>query len=89
MGLSDTGEVLQHVLNGKVHGNARARIAAVYQPFKVLILPDELILHGVPHHLVDSRNYHHYLFTYLMRCPDMLDSRHSQNAKETFLMILQ
>lgn len=52
MGLGDTGEVLQHVVYGEVHGDARAGIAAVDQPLKVLILADELVLHGVPHHLV-------------------------------------
>lgn len=52
MGLSDTGEVLQHVLNGELHGNSRPGVAAVYQALKVLVLPNELVLHGVPHHLV-------------------------------------
>ena len=54
MGLSNAGEVLQHVLYGKLHGDSRSRIASTNQIFKVLVLPDELILHGVPHHLVEK-----------------------------------
>lgn len=57
VGLGDTGEILQHVLYGEVHGDAWAGIAAVYQPLKVLILPDELVLHWVPHHLVKWNLY--------------------------------
>ena len=56
VGLGDAGEVLQHVLNGEVHGYSRAGVAAANQPFKVLVLTDELILHGVPHHLVEKRH---------------------------------
>lgn len=51
VGLSNTGEVLQHVLNGELHSDSRPRVAAVYQALKVLVLPNELVLHGVPHDL--------------------------------------
>lgn len=53
MRLSNARKVLQHVLDGKLHGNPRSRIASAYQIFKVLVLTDELVLHGVPHHLVE------------------------------------
>lgn len=53
MRLSDAGEILQHVLDGELHSNSRSRITSAYQPFKVLVLPDKLVLHGVPHHLVE------------------------------------
>lgn len=53
MRLSNAGEELQHVLDGELHGDSRSRVASAYQTFKVLVLPDELILHGVPHHLVE------------------------------------
>lgn len=52
MGLRNAGEILQHVLDGKLHGDARSRVASANQIFKVLVLTDELVLHGVPHHLV-------------------------------------
>lgn len=51
MRLSNAGEVLQHVLDCKLHGDPRARIASAYEVLKVLVLTDELVLHGVPHHL--------------------------------------
>lgn len=57
VGLSDTGEVLQHVLNGELHGDSRPRVAAVYQALKVLVLPNELILHGVPNNLMDRAKF--------------------------------
>lgn len=55
MGLCDAGEVLQHVLDGEVHGDSRSRVTPANQIFKVLVLPDELVLHGVPHHLMGKR----------------------------------
>lgn len=54
MRLSDAGEVLQHVLDGELHGDPRPRIASADQVLKVLVLTDELVLHGVPHHLVET-----------------------------------
>lgn len=54
MGLGNAGEILQHVLDGELHGDPRTRITPPYQTFKVLILTDKLILHGVPHHLVEE-----------------------------------
>lgn len=54
MRLSDAGEVLQHVLDGKLHGDSRSGVASADQIFKVLVLTDELVLHGVPHHLVEG-----------------------------------
>lgn len=51
MRLSNAGEVLQHVLDCKLHSDPRARVAPAYEIFKVLVLTDELVLHGVPHHL--------------------------------------
>lgn len=54
MRLSNAGKVLQHVLDGKVHGDSRSRVASADQIFKVLVLTDELVLHGVPHHLVEK-----------------------------------
>lgn len=56
MRLSDAGEVLQHVLDGELHGDSRSRVASADQIFKVLVLTDELVLHGVPHHLVESNS---------------------------------
>lgn len=55
MRLGNAREVLQHVLYGKLHGYTRSRIAPANQIFKVLVLPYELILHGVPHHLNETR----------------------------------
>lgn len=52
MGLCNAGEILQHVLDGKLHCDSRSRVASANQIFKVLVLTDELVLHGVPHHLV-------------------------------------
>lgn len=52
MGLRNAGEILQHVLDGKLHGDSRSRVAPANQVLKVLVLPDELVLHGVPHHLL-------------------------------------
>lgn len=54
MRLSDAGEVLQHVLDGKLHGDSRSGVASADQILKVLVLTDELVLHGVPHHLVEQ-----------------------------------
>lgn len=54
MRLGNAGEVLQHVLNGKLHGDPRSRVASADQIFKVLVLADKLVLHGVPHHLVEQ-----------------------------------
>lgn len=54
MGLCNAGEVLQHVLDGKLHGDSRSRVTPANQIFKVLVLTDELVLHGVPHHLMDK-----------------------------------
>lgn len=53
MRLSNAGEVFQHVPDGKLHGDSRSWVASADQVFKVLVLTDELILHGVPHHLVE------------------------------------
>lgn len=53
MRLSDAGEVLQHVLDGKLHGDSRSGVASADQVLKVLVLTDKLVLHGVPHHLVE------------------------------------
>lgn len=55
MGLCNAGEVLQHVLDGELHGDSRSRVTPANQIFKVLVLTDELVLHGVPHHLMDKR----------------------------------
>ncbi len=55
--LSDTGKVLQHVSNGELHSDSRPRVAAVYQALKVLVLPNELVLHDVPHDLVDRTKF--------------------------------
>lgn len=55
MGLCNAGEVFQHVLDGELHGDSRSRVAPANQIFKVLVLTDELVLHGVPHHLIDKR----------------------------------
>lgn len=52
MRLSNAGEVLQHILDGEFHGDPRSRVASADQILKVLVLTDELILHGMPHHLV-------------------------------------
>lgn len=54
MGLCNAGEVLQHVLDGKLHGDSRSRVTPADQTFKVLVLTDEFVLHGVPHHLMDK-----------------------------------
>ena len=54
MRLGNAGEVLQHVPDGEVHGDARPRVAAANQTLEVLVLADELVLHRVPHHLGDS-----------------------------------
>lgn len=54
MRLSNAGEVLQHVLDGELHGDSRSRVASADQIFKVLVLTDELVLHGVPHNLVEE-----------------------------------
>lgn len=55
MRLSNAGEILQHILDGKLHGDSRSRVASADQIFKVLVLTDELVLHGVPHHLVEQK----------------------------------
>lgn len=55
MGLCNAGEVLQHVLDGELHGDSRSRVTPADQVFKVLVLTDELVLHGVPHYLMDKR----------------------------------
>lgn len=54
MGLCNAGEVLQHVLDGELHGDSRSRVTPANQIFKVLVLSDELVLHGVPHHLMEK-----------------------------------
>lgn len=53
MRVSDAGEILQHVLDGELHGDSRSGVASADQVFKVLVLTDKLILHRVPHHLVE------------------------------------
>lgn len=55
MRLCDAREILQHVLNSEFHCNSRARITTADQIFEVLVLADELVLHGVPHHLVEQK----------------------------------
>lgn len=54
MRLSDAGEILQHVLNGELHGDAGSGVTPANQIFKVLVLTDEFVLHGVPDHLVEK-----------------------------------
>lgn len=54
MRLSDAGEIFQHVLDGELHGDSRSRVTPADQTLKVLVLTDKLVLHGVPHHLVES-----------------------------------
>lgn len=53
--MSNAGEILQHVLDGKLHGDSRSGVASADQVFKVLVLTDELVLHRVPHHLVEQK----------------------------------
>lgn len=55
--MSDAGEILQHVLDCKLHCDSRPRVASADQVFKVLILANEFILHRVPHHLVEQCNW--------------------------------
>lgn len=53
--MSDAGEILQHVLDGELHSDARSGVASADQVFKVLVLTDEFVLHRVPHHLVKQK----------------------------------
>lgn len=53
--MSNAGEILQHVLDGKLHSDSRSGVASADQVFKVLILTNEFVLHGVPHHLVEQK----------------------------------
>lgn len=55
VGMSNAGEVLQHVLDGELHSDSRSGVASADQVFKVLILTNELVLHRVPHHLVEPK----------------------------------
>lgn len=54
--MSNAGEILQHVLDGELHGDSRSGVASADQVFKVLVLTDELVLHRVPHHLVEQKS---------------------------------
>ena len=47
----DVWEVLEDVADGKVQADLGAGVAALQQVLDILVLPDELLLHGSPHNL--------------------------------------
>ena len=56
MRLCNVWEVLEDILYGEVQCDHGSWVALGDQLLKMLVLFDEFILHGVPHHLVEKKD---------------------------------